>query len=140
MLKQLDGVYKKGRSKDWLKFKSELDTTLEITGWFEGAGKRSHTVGGLLLSTSCGTLTAKVGSGLGDEMLKLIKASIDADTFHDEFVGKLVDVRYNTVKKGSDPKLYLPRFFGQAETVDEFLRTDINEADSYEKLLSQQSC
>ena len=73
--KRLDSVYRPGlRSADWVKIKHVARQELVVGGWMPGKGKRSHSVGALLLGVhdADGPLryVGRVGSGFSDEELQ----------------------------------------------------------------------
>lgn len=100
MLKDLDSFYKIGRSRSWLKYKSEKITNLTCTGVINGKGKYHGMVGAL----SCegivedSFIKVNVGSGL-----------TDCDRAEDSsvYTGKKITVKYNCVL---DKSLFLPIF------------------------------
>lgn len=121
------GVYELKYSKFWVKMKAEIECDLEITGWFQGSGKRANTIGGFSCKSSCGNLEVNVGSGFTDKMLAEIMANGPAS-----YIGKIAEIRYNTVieeKNSIIKSLFLPRF--------KRFRFDKNKADSLERILSK---
>ena len=73
MAKRLDSTYRPGqRSRSWLKIKPQPSEEVVIGGWRPGAGRRSDTVGSLLLGMhdEAGLrYVGKVGTGFTDAML-----------------------------------------------------------------------
>ncbi len=73
LAKRLDSPYRPGqRSKSWRKIKNELTQDVVVGGWKPGQGRRSETVGSLLLGlpTSDGLeYVGKVGTGFTSAML-----------------------------------------------------------------------
>jgi bifunctional non-homologous end joining protein LigD len=74
LAKRTDSKYLPGRrTKDWLKIKNALDLEVLIGGWREGEGRRSGTVGALLLGVAEEDglrYVGKVGTGFTDAMLR----------------------------------------------------------------------
>jgi len=85
MLKDLNGIYEKKRSKKWIKYKGLESCTLKIVNWFEGEGKYKGKIGGFICQTEDEKFKIKVGSGLTDEIREL-----DGD----KLIGKLVEIYY----------------------------------------------
>lgn len=123
ILKNLNSKWENKRSKHLVKFKEELTCDLLVVDVIEGNGEMKGGVGALVCETSCGKLRVNVGSGLSmtDRGLEIIlengKKSVrnlkDFDTLKNEFLGKVVEVMYNSVikSKGDDKEsLFLPRF------------------------------
>ena len=73
--KRLDSVYRPGaRTRDWVKVKTVARQELVVGGWMPGKGKRSNSVGALLLGVydDDGLLryAGRVGSGFSDSELE----------------------------------------------------------------------
>jgi len=105
--------YQVGDSQYWTKAKQQVDVEMEIIGFYQGAkgGKREHTIGGVSLSSSCGTILVNCGSGLKDVDIEYISENTE------ELIGRVINVRFNTVIRNKDKNtdsLFLPRFFGGA--------------------------
>jgi DNA ligase-1 len=101
-----DSIYECKRSKDWIKFKEVNDCDLEITGWYEGEGKREGLIGGFIMTDASKTMEVKVGSGFTDADLKVLSEN------RDSYIGKIAAVQYNvTITDKNDKRsLFLPRF------------------------------
>ncbi len=120
MLKFLDDGWEDIRSKRILKMKEIKDATLICVGFTEHQ-KKAGWIGSLVCETSDGQLQTSVGTGLTDD---------DRQKSPEEFIGKLVDVKYNQLIKGkgkdAKPSMFLPVFCG--------VRTDVSSADPLSKL------
>lgn len=101
------GYWEPKRSKQWIKLKAVLSTDLVVVDVLEGVGKYAGMMGSLKVETSCGQLTAYVGTGFSDE---------DRRNITKDDIGRIVEVRYNSViiaREGfARPTLYLPVFGG----------------------------
>ena len=81
MAKVRDGTYTPGRrSRTWIKIKNHRDLEVVIAGWRSGNGRRSNTVGSLLLGFPDGDglrYVGRVGTGFTDaeldDLMKLLK-------------------------------------------------------------------
>ena len=76
--KRLDSVYKPGRrGRDWIKVKNTVGQEVVIGGWLPGKGRRSDTLGALLVGYWEGDelrFAGKVGTGFSDaELRRLLK-------------------------------------------------------------------
>lgn len=119
MLKNPTAVWEDGRSKNVLKFKAELECSLECYGVTPHT-KDPSLIGSLQCRTSDGLLLVDVGSGLTDELRKQ-PASY--------FVDQIINITYNAViasKTKTTKSLFLPRMTG--------IRHDIKEADDITKI------
>ena len=120
VIKHTDMVFENGDSKYQVKIKEVKDCDLLVVGIEEGKGKYKGKIGSLICESSCGKLRVSVGSGLTDE-----------DRDRDDYIGKIVEVKYNEVitKKGSEfYSLFLPIFIE--------VRDDKSEADNLERILN----
>ncbi len=115
-------LYKRKRSKDWIKIKSWNEIDLQIIGYEYGkpGTKYENMLGSLVCSN--GIINCKVGSGFTDEQRKNIKEDV---------VGKIATIKYNQLIKDSNGNysLFLPVFSE--------IRDDKFEADSMEKILKE---
>lgn len=103
ILKDVGAKWEDGRSKSQIKFKGEEECDLLVVGVQPGTGKYEGMVGALICETSDGLLKTDVGSGLKDD---------DRKKSFDEYIGKIVAVKYNMrikSKQGKD-SLFLPVF------------------------------
>jgi bifunctional non-homologous end joining protein LigD len=73
--KRLGSTYQPGaRSRDWIKVKTIARQELVVGGWMPGKGKRTHSIGALLLGVyeddDVLRYAGRVGSGLGEDDLE----------------------------------------------------------------------
>lgn len=125
IVKNPKAKFKNGTSKDFIKYKVDLDVDLRITGWNEGNGKNEDTFGSLTCESEDGKVVVNV-SGFTDKERQEIFDEIDY------YIGKVMTVRSNGIinRDGSDIKsLFLPRFI-------EF-RLDKDIADTLEDIETQ---
>ena len=116
IVKNGDSPWENKRSKYQVKMKAELEADLLVEEVQEGTGKYEGLVGSLSCTTKDGNLKVNVGSGLTDD---------DRKKDPDEFIGKIVSVKYNEkIKDKNSPtwSLFLPIF--------QELRLDKSEADN----------
>jgi|LakMenE18May11ns_1017448.scaffolds.fasta_scaffold9959694_85 ATP-dependent DNA ligase len=116
ILKNTDNIWEPKRSQTQIKFKGEETASLHVVGIQHGNGKYEGQIGSLICESEDGELMVNVGSGLTDE-----------DRLRTDFIGKIIDVKYNAKikSKGSDTwSLFLPRFLeirfdrDTADTID----------------------
>lgn len=116
ILKNTDTIWEPKRSQTQVKFKGEETTSLHVVGIQDGNGKYEGQIGSLICESEDGELMVNVGSGLTDE-----------DRLRTDFIGKIIEVKYNAKikSKGSDTwSLFLPRFLeirfdrNTADTID----------------------
>lgn len=107
ILKPHDHLYKFRRSKDWIKLKAVKTADLACIGIEEGRNKYTGMIGALVCKgiVEGKMVTVSVGSGLTD---------YDRDLPEDIYLGKTIEVKYNTVITAADGthSLFLPRFTG----------------------------
>lgn len=103
VLKTPDHVYQYKRSADWLKVKNVLSEDLPAVMMFEGEGKYTGMLGGLMVQRKNGKLCA-VGSGFSDEQRRLFWREPST------IIGKTVEVRYH--EETPDGDLRHARFKG----------------------------
>jgi ATP-dependent DNA ligase len=116
IVKNGDSPWENKRSKYQVKMKAELEADLLVEAVNDGTGKYEGLVGSLSCTTKDGNLKVNVGSGLTDE---------DRKKDPDEFIGKIVSVKYNEKiidKNSKNWSLFLPIF--------QELRLDKSEADN----------
>lgn len=123
VLKDADGVYRDGTSKQQLKMKLEMDIDVRVTGFKEGkiGTKREATFGAIYYETDDGQIKGAV-SGFTDEQLEEINSN------RDKYLDMIMSVSCNDILKGRDNDYYAlshPR-------IKEF-RTDKNETDTLER-------
>lgn len=124
VIKNPEGIWADGTSKDQIKMKVEAEVDLLVVGWNKGNGKNEKWFGSLIAETSCGHLQVNV-SGFSDKDRERIFGEMD------EWVGKkIITVRANSImyakNMGDQHRLFLPRM------VEE--RLDKTEADTFEKV------
>lgn len=115
IIKNYTALWEGKRSKDVVKMKAELVCELEVVGVQEGTGKYEGKIGSLLCKSEGSTpVTVSVGSGFADA---------DREKSPDEYVGKIVSVKYNEIitSKDGSRSLFLPIF--------QEVRSDKDEAD-----------
>lgn len=89
--------YQTKRSKDWLKIKLVESEDLPVVDTFEGEGKYTGMIGGLIVKRDNGVLV-RVGSGLSDAQRKIMP---------DDFIGRTAEVLYH--EETPDGSLRHPR-------------------------------
>ena len=132
ILKNPEGMWKDGTSKDQVKLKLEVDVDLLITGFTAGKGKNEITFGSITCQSSDGQLVVNV-SGFKDKKERGLLTRQEISDKKDQFIGTIMTVRANAVMPPtkSNPlySLFLPRF-------TEF-RSDKTEADSLQQVIDQ---
>ena len=125
ILKDPNGIFKDGTSKQQLKMKLEMDLDVRITGFKEGTigTKRESTFGAITFETDDGKIKGAV-SGFSDDQLKQINSD------RDSYIDKIMSVSCNDITKGRNNDHYAlshPRF--------NEVRTDKTETDTLERAL-----
>lgn len=122
ILKNLSTKWENKRSKNCVKFKIVIQTTMKVTGFLEGNEKFADNLGAILCESSEGSVQVKVGSGLSDEDRMTVWKNKDA------YLGKFIEVESNGLILADDGtySLFLPRFVE--------VRFDKEEADTYETI------
>ena len=132
ILKNPEGMWKDGTSKDQVKLKLEVDVDLLITGFTAGKGKNESTFGSITCQSSDGQLVVNV-SGFKDKKERGLLTRQQIWDKKDQFIGTIMAVRANAIMPPtkSNPlySLFLPRF-------TEF-RSDKTEADSLQQVIDQ---
>ena len=132
ILKNPEGMWKDGTSKDQVKLKLEVDVDLLITGFTAGKGKNESTFGSITCQSSDGQLVVNV-SGFKDKKERGLLTRQEISDKKDQFIGTIMTVRANAVMPPtkSNPlySLFLPRF-------TEF-RSDKTEADTLQQVIDQ---
>ena len=132
ILKNPEGMWKDGTSKDQVKLKLEVDVDLLITGFTAGKGKNESTFGSITCQSSDGQLVVNV-SGFKDKKERGLLTRQQIWDKKDQFIGTIMAVRANAIMPPtkSNPlySLFLPRF-------TEF-RSDKTEADSLLQVFNQ---
>ena len=106
ILKNKNSIWKDSRSNDQLKFKVESTADMRIVEVVAGKGKFRNKLGAFVVESECGIVTCSVGSGLNDAQRE--------EYFHDDMIGKIVEMKYNEVIGNKTNKkkksLFLPIF------------------------------
>lgn len=127
VFKNPTAIWRDGTSKDQVKLKLSFEVELVVVGFEPGNGKNESTFGSLICRSDDDLLEVSV-SGLTDAKRQEIWDSSD------EWIGKVITVRANSVMKPSSEdkphSLFLPRF------VEE--RNDKFAADTLQRILDQQ--
>lgn len=124
IIKSPDNIWQSHTSPTCLKVKLKMEVDLVCIDVLEGEGKRKNTTGSLTVTSACGTLLSNVGTGFTEEMLDYIWKN------KDDVIGSVITVEVNDIvsdKRTLVPSLFLPVFVE--------IRTDKNEADTYERIL-----
>lgn len=124
ILKDLNGVFKDGTSKQQLKLKLEISAEMRCTGFQEGTKgtKREGKVGSIIFENDEGTIKGRC-SGFTDKELDYFTEN------QESLIGKIMEVQFNDLSKaeGNDyHALSHPRFIEW--------RDDKDETDSLEKV------
>lgn len=107
VVKHYEDYYTFGRSKQWARFKATKTADLLCVDTTEGAGNREGGIGALILTGEVEGKLVRVKAGSG---MKLTK---DVFRPHSYYVGKTIEVKYNSVtqdKSTGQYSLFLPRF------------------------------
>lgn len=124
ILKDKDGVFKDGTSKQQLKLKLQIDAEVRITGFTAGTvgTKREGKIGAIEFANDEGTIKGRT-SGFTDSQLDEFTAN------QEELIGKVMTVQFNDVSKAENNDYYAlshPRFIE--------IRDDKDETDTLEKV------
>jgi hypothetical protein len=108
ILKDLNGVFKDGTSKEQLKLKLEISVEMRCTGFHEGTKgtKREGKVGSIIFSNDEGTIQGKC-SGFTDKELDYFTEN------QAELIGRVFEVQFNDLSKAKGNDYYAlshPRF------------------------------
>lgn len=132
IIKNPDGVWKNGTSKDQVKMKLEVDVDLKIVGFIPGKGKNESTFGSITCESSEGLLSVNV-SGFKEKKQRGIMTREEIWNNRDKLMGTIMTVRANAIMKPTKSNdrysLFLPRFV-------EF-RNDKTDADSMNRVQEQ---
>ena len=125
ILKDWNGVFKDGTSKQQLKLKLEISAEMRIVGFHKGTKgtKREGKIGSLIFENDEGTIQGKC-SGFTDKELDEI-----SENFEKDYLGKIVEVQFNDLSKAKGSNYYAlshPRFIE--------IRNDKDETDTLEKV------
>jgi len=122
VVKNFDGIWKHGTSKDQVKIKVVFDVELRITGYKEH--KHTGRLGAFICKSADNHVIVSVGNGYTD------KQRFDFWENRDKMIGSICTVRSNDISKtDSGYSLFLPRFVE--------IRADKTEADSLERIQEQ---
>lgn len=130
VIKEPNAIWKDGTSKHQCKIKVEADVELEIVAVVPGkvGGKNEGRAGSLTCKSSCGELIVDVA-------IKNESMRDRVDSSNDEWIGKIMTVRGNSIMKpgasSAKHSMFLPRF------VEDIPRLDKSEADSLELVRAQ---
>jgi DNA ligase-1 len=130
IIKNGAAIWRDGTSKEQIKLKLEVDVDLKIVAIAPGrAGtKNEGRAGAFTCETSCGGL--KVDVTVKNEALR-----DEVDKKPDDFIGRIIAVRANSVMRPSESNdlhsLFLPRM------VEAHYRIDKDEPDSLEQVIAQ---
>lgn len=117
VLKNPNGMWKDGTSKDCVKYKVEAELDMKVLGVVEGTGKYKGMLGALQLESECGLVKTDCGTGFSD---KQRKAMLDNPP-------KIVAIKANDLvdsKSKEGYSLFLPVFL--EERVDKSVADNID--------------
>ena len=117
VLKNPNGMWKDGTSKDCVKYKVEAELDMKVVGAVEGTGKYKGMLGALQLESECGGVKTDCGTGFSD---KQRKAMLDNPP-------KIVAIKANDLvdsKSKEGYSLFLPVFLD--ERVDKSVADNID--------------
>lgn len=123
IIKDEGNIFKSHTSPTQLKVKLVMEVDLKIVGFEEGEGRRSGTLGALVLQSADGQLVTNCGTGFTDIMLDEIWQN------RHNLNHKIVTVKCNDVvadKRTLVPSLFLPVFVE--------IREDKDTADTYRRI------
>lgn len=72
VLKNPNGMWKDGTSKDCVKYKVEAELDMKVVGVVEGTGKYKGMLGALQLESECGLVKTDCGTGFSDKQRKVM--------------------------------------------------------------------
>lgn len=72
VLKNPNGMWKDGTSKDCVKYKVEAELDMKVVGVVEGTGKYKGMLGALQLESECGKVKTDCGTGFSDKQRKVM--------------------------------------------------------------------
>jgi DNA ligase-1 len=126
VLKNIDGVWKDGTSRDCIKLKIEFEVDLEVVAIHEGEGKAMNMMGSITLKSSDGLIVTDCGSGFSDT------DRMDWWLNSEERIGSIVTIKGNDIisKRENEVKsIFLPIYLEH--------RLDKTVADSYYRCYQQ---
>ena len=116
IIKLLDSPYVRDSRKYMFKCKKVHTADLKCFGYKLGEGKRTGMVATLELIDKSGTIQVDVGSGIDDEVCKMLTANIKSP-FTPNFIGKIVEIAYNEITETGS--IRNPRFKGFRDDKEE---------------------
>lgn len=122
VLKDPDGIWKNGTSRQQIKLKREYECDLRIVGVRPGKGKNAATFGSLVCVSECGWLDAAV-SGITDDLRLEIHKNLD------QWLDKIITVKFKELTKAKNKvhySLFEPRYLD--------VNHDRHEADSLKRI------
>jgi DNA ligase-1 len=126
IIKESDGIWKDGTSKQQVKLKLTVDCDLKIVGFTPGSGKHQSTFGSITCRTCDDLLEVNV-SGFADAK------RLDIHNNRESLIGTIMAVQFNDIMKPTESNpvysLFLPRHLE--------LRTDKTEADTLQRVIDQ---
>lgn len=118
VLKNLDSIWKDGKSAYWVKLKSVVDIEMEIVGWEYGVkgDQYENCMGKIFCQSSDGMVKVRVGGGF---------STVNGDKNRlwnwDDYIGKIATIRFSELidsKTKVAKSLFLPRFVEIREDKD----------------------
>ncbi len=126
--KRKDAPYQIKRQQHWVKIKKEVEIDVVVTGWTPHK-KRKDMIGSLLIESSCGRIKGKIGTGewlTEENRLELHRRALNGTL--EGIILEIGVMEISKNKKNDELSFYLPRITRE--------RTDKNDADDYEKIMS----
>lgn len=122
ILKNIHSTWENKRSKNCVKFKVVIQTTMKVCDFLVGKEKYANSLGSIVCESSDGMVRVNVGSGLSDEDRQLIWNN------QSEYKEKFIEIESNGLILADDGtySLFLPRFIE--------VREDKTEADSFDTI------
>ena len=122
ILKNIHSTWENKRSKNCVKFKVVIQTTMKVCDFLVGKEKYANSLGSIVCESSDGMVRVNVGSGLSDEDRELIWNN------QSEYKEKFIEIESNGLIIADDGtySLFLPRFIE--------IREDKIEADSFDTI------
>ncbi|MBX0361378.1 DNA ligase, partial [Acinetobacter baumannii] len=124
VIKNSTAIWKDGTSKEQIKLKLEADCELEVVGINEGkaGSKNEGRAGALSCKSACGQLIVDVA-------VKNEKLRDELDANPEDWIGRIITVRSNTILKpsASSPNysLFLPRMVEDCYRLDKTVADDL---------------
>lgn len=104
ILKNMNMLWEGKRSKNCVKFKVVIQTTMKVVDILEGTEKYTEKLGAVICESEDGKVVVKCGSGFDDEQRE--------EFFNKDFIGHYIEVASNGIIQAEDGtySLFLPRF------------------------------